>query len=423
MYCVKCGKENPGNNIFCEYCGERLLKAENNDNEKDQRGNKRRVIFIIAVAIVFLAVIAACVIFYLGNSGSAEYNEKVEQADRYMEDMDYEKAEAAYLEAIEIAPRENEPYLRLSEIYELQGNNEEAINILEQGETAADDKNEILERIEKLKYGQIYYDYLKESFDFPLYGLADIGEITYDDTDVNLGLVSAVLIDLDEDGIPEMLTTNATTQYDMKMKVFLYAIDDGQVVQIDFIDDGLSDGDGVSYDVNNQYSGETQDYYIKKYNDGYYLVNVSTGIYSGGSISVESIVVTPVTKDGFDHRENMSANINASRGELTIEVNDVNVLSRLEKNMNEEDPVIYSHNEEAWEIGAEAVEEALMRYGLGDKMSLKYTNESVSGTMWISFETWNDNDKSEIPLSSRKREWMGNYQSITDDFTDIREEL
>ena len=174
MYCVKCGKENPGNNIFCEYCGERLLKAENNDNEKDQRGNKRRVIFIIAVAIVFLAVIAACVIFYLGNSGSAEYNEKVEQADRYMEDMDYEKAEAAYLEAIEIAPRENEPYLRLSEIYELQGNNEEAINILEQGETAADDKNEILERIEKLKYGQIYYDYLKESFDFPLYGLADI---------------------------------------------------------------------------------------------------------------------------------------------------------------------------------------------------------------------------------------------------------
>ena len=91
--------------------------------------------------------------------------------------------------------------------------------------------------------------------------------------------------------------------------------------------------------------------------------------------------------------------------------------------MNEEDPVIYSHNEEAWEIGAEAVEEALMRYGLGDKMSLKYTNESVSGTMWISFETWNDNDKSEIPLSSRKREWMGNYQSITDDFTDIREEL
>ena len=65
--------------------------------------------------------------------------------------MDYEKAEDAYLKAVEIDPKQAEPYLKLADIYVAQNNYEKAEEILKKGSEETD-SSEITERYSLYEY-------------------------------------------------------------------------------------------------------------------------------------------------------------------------------------------------------------------------------------------------------------------------------
>ena len=81
------------------------------------------------------------------------YKAHISDGNRYLEEMDYEKAEDSYLAAIEIEPKEPEPYLRLADIYEAQNEPEKVVEILKQG-TENTDSPEIQEKYDLYTYVQ-----------------------------------------------------------------------------------------------------------------------------------------------------------------------------------------------------------------------------------------------------------------------------
>ncbi len=156
MFCTNCGKENHDHAKFCAFCGSPLRQADAEENiprenvtslgeagKNEQAGAQQKkkkhtgkVILIILVIILILAAAAAAVFLaVLPKLREKQYNENMAAADRYLEEMDYEKAEDTYLSAIEIEPKEEEPYLKLAEIYNVQDQPEKAVTILEKGVT------------------------------------------------------------------------------------------------------------------------------------------------------------------------------------------------------------------------------------------------------------------------------------------------
>lgn len=129
MKCKDCGQINEESARFCENCGSAL--KEPIVSEKKPKKSKWKYVIVLAVIVAAVAVGA-----YIALSGSNEknYTDKIAMADTYVEKKEYKKAEDAYLEAIEIDPKQEEPYIKLSEVYTVQDKHEEAVKILEKAE-------------------------------------------------------------------------------------------------------------------------------------------------------------------------------------------------------------------------------------------------------------------------------------------------
>ena len=129
MYCKKCGKEIEQGCNFCEFCGEPI----NGEMIPDSNTNKKRiaVVLICISVLLILGIIVASV--FISSKKTAEYNVKMDSADRYIQGIEYSKAEAAYLEAVKIKPKEEKAYIKLSKLYISQGKYDEAGEILKQG--------------------------------------------------------------------------------------------------------------------------------------------------------------------------------------------------------------------------------------------------------------------------------------------------
>lgn len=133
MRCPNCGADNTEDAKFCGYCGWRLIQesppADNTGNppEKTPAGKRRKMVFFIVAGIILLSAVGVAAVWITKDrQEKEEYGQSLAEADRYLETMDYENAEASYRKAIEIAPREKEPYLGLIQICISQGRFEEA---------------------------------------------------------------------------------------------------------------------------------------------------------------------------------------------------------------------------------------------------------------------------------------------------------
>ncbi len=104
-----------------------------NHTSVPSKGRHKKQIFI---GIALLAILAACIagfFLYQNSQKQAQYQGKLQTANKYLQSLDYEKAEAAYLEAIAIEPKKEKAYLKLAETYVKQDKHKKAVDILKKG--------------------------------------------------------------------------------------------------------------------------------------------------------------------------------------------------------------------------------------------------------------------------------------------------
>lgn len=180
MFCSNCGKENEEGAKFCAYCGtalngklpvpkaseESLVTEEESQSQvtdekpesaevselSARRPKKKKTwVFVVAAIIVLAVSVGAVGILAFRNIQEKQhYEDSVASGNRYLEEMDYEKAEAFYLDAISIDPKQKEPYLQLSDMYLTENRVEDAKAIVHKAveQTASEYQSEF-EKLEE----------------------------------------------------------------------------------------------------------------------------------------------------------------------------------------------------------------------------------------------------------------------------------
>ncbi len=141
-YCPHCGTQLPRDSQFCTACGRPLSAPET------KPGALRPLAAILAVLVVVLGVVIALIVFR--SQETLEYDDCMAFAAHYLEELDFEQAEAMYLEAIQLDPSQVEAYRALAELYIDQERFEDALDILERG-IAATGSGELQEMYDELR--------------------------------------------------------------------------------------------------------------------------------------------------------------------------------------------------------------------------------------------------------------------------------
>ena len=253
--CPSCGIENPADNKFCESCG--VAMEQDKQDVQPVKKSKKKWIIVIAVGVLLLAAVAVAVIFFAGDKEEAKYNTKITEADKYLEDQDYEKAETAYLEAIDIDPKKEPAYLKLADTYVEQHKEGEALSILETATQELPDSKKI-----KAKYDEIdssdYVQAMKAYDEFLSNKTIPTDNYTWESSSCEFALAY-----ISNEEVPELIVHYPQA----KVKTgALYQYRDGEVKWVAAMD--LDDIDNLGY-----YSGT-----------GYYMEKDAEGDYSDQTI-------------------------------------------------------------------------------------------------------------------------------------------
>lgn len=111
----------------------------------------------IVAAIIMICIAAGMSGFYVDSRiKDNKYDEDIEEAEKYVEQEDYDKAINIYQNLIIIRPGRERAYLRLAEIYILQNQTDRALEVLKKGSSKTRSK-----KIKK-QYKEIKKQYKKE---------------------------------------------------------------------------------------------------------------------------------------------------------------------------------------------------------------------------------------------------------------------
>lgn len=119
--------------------------------------SKRTILAVAIGGILIAAVILAGVYLISSQKTAPSYQEQLRTAKQYLEDKDYEKAEALLLSMIEENPEESEGYIQLSQMYLEQQNYYDANKIARNGYDATGDYEfqTIIQQINDARNGEV----------------------------------------------------------------------------------------------------------------------------------------------------------------------------------------------------------------------------------------------------------------------------
>lgn len=427
MFCGKCGAEAPGHAKFCPVCGadldelhvEEPLQGEAAAIPGGEEARKKQRKIGISVLLAVFLLCAGMLIFY-NQHRHAAYNGSLQAGIRYMQKGDYKRAEDSYWEAIDCAPKEEEPYLQLADLYIKQGKKDKSREILEKGEKETSgvriaEKQEELE-IKKAqtvsakrgsKKGEdssSYTAYLNETI-IPELGLADLGEFYDEDKEErNLGLISAWTGDVDGNGSDELVTVASKDEESMQVVVTLYGMEGGEVVFRDEIEPIKEEEGSVLNDAAYWEDGSSLEAWLVKEHDGsFYLVRRATRVLGSGSCSVNMLDVYEIDSQGFT--QGCSLRRERDPGSGAIIFSDDEILSKL--GMGEDDDEVASC--------VEQLKGTLAPYGMEDCVDSE-NNAIFDGEMELT--GLSSTDRSMVDYGEG---WA--MITVIQDFTDIRDSL
>lgn len=95
--------------------------------------NNKMIAAAIAIILLVIAIIISLVFVFNNRHSAKAYNNKLDEAQRYVSKLDYKKAEAAYLKVIDINPKQPTAYVELADVYVTVNKQDKAEAILEKG--------------------------------------------------------------------------------------------------------------------------------------------------------------------------------------------------------------------------------------------------------------------------------------------------
>ncbi len=126
--------------------------------------NKKKQLLkmFIPICVVVIAIIISLV-FVFNHTNTKEYDNKLNEAQKYVEELNYEKAEIAYLEAIKIDSKQSKAYLKLADIYIKNNQKDSAIKILKQAEkNISDDDKSVIQKKKQEVSKYVTYTWIVE---------------------------------------------------------------------------------------------------------------------------------------------------------------------------------------------------------------------------------------------------------------------
>ena len=149
MYCRKCGKEIDDNAKFCSGCGESTVVEQQKNTVTDENITKRNSKKALWIGLAVVAIVLIVFVVGRANESKLRVNDQLTLGNRYLSQLDYEKAIAAYKAVIEIDPKNVDAYIGLADAYIGLEDEEQAAQILEVAlsETGDDRIQEYLQRL------------------------------------------------------------------------------------------------------------------------------------------------------------------------------------------------------------------------------------------------------------------------------------
>ena len=95
--------------------------------------NNKMIATAIAIILLVIAIIISLVFVFNNRHSAKDYNNKLDEAQKYVAKLDYKKAEATYLKAIDINPKQPTAYVELADVYVTVNKQDKAEDILEKG--------------------------------------------------------------------------------------------------------------------------------------------------------------------------------------------------------------------------------------------------------------------------------------------------
>ena len=150
MYCRKCGKEIDDNAKFCPGCGESTVVEQQKNTVTDENITKRNSKKALWIGLAVAAIVLIVFVVGRANESKLRVNDQLTLGNRYLSELDYEKAIAAYKAVIEIDPKNVDAYIGLADAYIGLDDAEQAVRILEVALSETGDER-IQEYLQRLK--------------------------------------------------------------------------------------------------------------------------------------------------------------------------------------------------------------------------------------------------------------------------------